>query len=161
MSEALAPWSIQRLTSPSSSGFRSEACTLLAGGGMMVSSSRCEAAFNNRLDLLCLGVAAGPESPPLRMSSGVSRISRALAVVLLWQARQFFFNMGRTSRSKSTAVERLIFAMGMGLEWLSGALVSARMRFELTRRINVSRRRNPILEGGGSECRVEEMSLLF
>src|SRR5437879_11377076 len=85
--------------SPSSSGVRSDASTLLFLGGIM-GFTWCDAIFNRRLSPLRLGTTTFPNSPPLRISCGVSRISSALLVVLLWHARQLFFRMGRISFSK-------------------------------------------------------------
>src|SRR5204862_3579192 len=79
----------------------------------------------SRLAPLRFGTTAGPESPPLSMPSGVSRMSLAFAVVRLWQARQLFFRMGTMSFLKSTGVERLICAMGIGLGGFSADLVSS------------------------------------
>src|SRR6266705_3442323 len=87
--------------SPNSSGVRSDAWTLLFLGGIM-GFTWCDAIFNSKLSPLRLGTTTFPDSPPLRMSCGVSRISSALVMVLLWHARQLFFRTGRISFSKST-----------------------------------------------------------
>src|SRR5215472_15619672 len=97
--------------SPNSSGVRSDAWTLLFLGGI-VGLTWCDAIFNKRLSLLRLGMTTLPDSAPLRMSCGVSRMSSALVVVLLWQARQLFLRIGRISFSKSTTDFRSILAMG-------------------------------------------------
>src|SRR5688572_8263813 len=58
---------------------------------------------------------AGPDSPPFKIASGVSRIRSASAVLSLWQARHLFFSMGRISRSKSTEVRLFNRATGIAL----------------------------------------------
>src|SRR5207247_2346384 len=110
--------------SPNSSGVRSDAWTLLFLGGIM-GLTWWDAILKRRLSPLRLGTTTFPDSPPLRMSWGDSRISSALVVVLLWHARQLFFRMGRISFSKSTGVFRSILAMGIGFRWASGGGLSS------------------------------------
>src|ERR1051325_2568520 len=97
-----------------SSGASSAAGTLLFLWGTM-GLAWCAATFSCMLSALRLGTMTFPDSLPLRMSCGVSRIRLALLVVLLWHARQLFLKMGRISFSKSTGVLREILAMAIGL----------------------------------------------
>ena len=63
----------------------------------------------------CFGTIAGPLSPPLSITSGVSRLRPPLVVVLQWQERQLSLRNGSTSRSKLTGSVRLRSAIGIGV----------------------------------------------
>src|SRR5205814_9874566 len=106
-----------------------DASTLLFLGGI-IGLIWCEAIFKSRLSPLRLGTTTFPESLPLRMSCGVSRIRPALVVVLLWHARQLFFRTGRISFSKSTGVLRSIFEIAIGLRFRSAADLSSANRHD-------------------------------
>src|SRR3954469_21290853 len=88
-----APWSIQSRKVEISVAVRLRAPDLFSGGGISM-SLRCFAAAMTRLSSAWPGVTAGPDSPPLSMSSGDSMLRRALVVVLLWQEMQLDFRKG-------------------------------------------------------------------
>src|SRR3954452_4452681 len=91
----VAPCSIHSETRPSCSLVSGGAFTLLFAGGMISTfGSDWVAALISRLSAGLPATAAGPVSPPLRMSAGVSSTRPALGLVLLWQARQELFSSG-------------------------------------------------------------------
>ena len=79
-----------------SAGVKFTAPDLLLAGGISM-SSWCKDASTTRLSTPLPGTMAGPASPPLIMSSGVSMFRSAFVVVLLWHAMQFAFRNGYTS----------------------------------------------------------------
>ncbi len=88
-----APWSIQSFSKASWSGFRFWAFDLLFAGGI-TGSSRWAAVVKRKESAPLPGTIAGPESPPLSMSCGDSRLSPALGLLSLWQARQLALRKG-------------------------------------------------------------------
>ena len=95
---ATRPVSIQRSSTPSSSGVSDRAPTPLSVGGMK-SSSRWAARKNSGLSAEFFEIAAGPESPPAVIAARLSSRSPPSDRWALWQAVQFAARIGAMSVS--------------------------------------------------------------